>query len=291
MFLSAFNLFQAWAISFVFCIFVSLTLMVIGTLPFFRVPLTKKIVYQYSFGTVNLHTLLNSSSMNSELLEAVTTIVWPELTFIDISLNLLFTTEFILRFCTTPHRKYFFLDLVNASELVALIAFYIPVSLWLYHRDVYFANESTMKAVFTLYSLRVLRVFRLFRMARFVIGLQVMILTIKSSLKELALLLMIIAIGMVFFASFMYYAEYENVKSDFKNIPIGFWWSVVTMTSVGYGDMTPSGWLGYIVGSVCAIFGMVITGLPIPIISKNFNTYYSYAKKLHSTRHSKKAKE
>ena len=51
------------------------------------------------------------------------------------------------------------------------------------------------------------------------------------------------------------------------------------MTTVGYGDKVPSSTLGYIVGSVCAITGMLATGLPIPVIANNFYLYHSYAQR------------
>ena len=58
------------------------------------------------------------------------------------------------------------------------------------------------------------------------------------------------------------------------NIPQGLWWAVVTMTTVGYGDMHPVSTGGYLVGTVCAITGLVVVAMPVPIIVQNFGRYY-----------------
>uniref|UniRef100_A0A8C3S8C1 Ion transport domain-containing protein n=1 Tax=Chelydra serpentina TaxID=8475 RepID=A0A8C3S8C1_CHESE len=84
----------------------------------------------------------------------------------------------------------------------------------------------------------------------------------------------------------IYYAERIGADPDditgskhtnFKNIPIGFWWAVVTMTTLGYGDMYPITWSGMLVGALCALAGVLTIAMPVPVIVNNFGMYYSLA--------------
>lgn len=66
-------------------------------------------------------------------------------------------------------------------------------------------------------------------------------------------------------------------ETHFKSIPEAFWWAIVTMTTVGYGDMHPVTPYGRAVGSACAVTGILCLALPVPVIVSNFMHYYRQA--------------
>lgn len=102
--------------------------------------------------------------------------------------------------------------------------------------------------------------------------------TFRASAKELTLLVFFLVLGIVIFASLVYYAErlQANPDNDFNSIPLGLWWALVTMTTVGYGDMTPKTYIGMFVGALCALAGVLTIALPVPVIVSNFAMYYSH---------------
>jgi len=94
------------------------------------------------------------------------------------------------------------------------------------------------------------------------------------------MLIYFLVLGIVIFASLVYYAERTqfNPKNNFDSIPVGLWWAIVTMTTVGYGDLTPKTYLGMLVGSMCAVMGVLAIALPVPVIVSNFALFYSHTK-------------
>lgn len=119
---------------------------------------------------------------------------------------------------------------------------------------------------------------RLFKLTRHSSGLKILIQTFRASAKELTLLVFFLVLGIVIFASLVYYAEriQPNPHNDFNSIPLGLWWALVTMTTVGYGDMVPKTYIGMFVGALCALAGVLTIALPVPVIVSNFAMYYSH---------------
>ena len=96
----------------------------------------------------------------------------------------------------------------------------------------------------------------------------------KASYKELILILMFVGIGILIFSALTYMSERDQATTSFTSVIDAFWWAAITMTTVGYGDVTPKTVVGRVVGTICAITGTLVIALPVPIVSENFSLFY-----------------
>ncbi|KAH9283776.1 Potassium voltage-gated channel protein Shaw [Echinococcus granulosus] len=190
--------------------------------------------------------------------------------YIEIICNIWFTFEISLRFLVAHSKLAFFRSAVNVIDLLALLSFYLDQFL---AKVLIFSSEYEVLEFFS-----IVRIMRLFKLTRHYSGLKILIHTFRASLKELLLLVFFLGVFIIIFAALMYYAErfQNNPHNDFNSIPVGLWWAIVTMTTVGYGDMVPKTYLGMIVGAMCAITGVLTISLPVPVIVSNFSMFYSH---------------
>lgn len=126
---------------------------------------------------------------------------------------------------------------------------------------------------------KTLRIIRIFKLARHSTGLQALGNTMRSNYKELGLLFLLLGMGAIMFASLIYVFEKEDKESTFKTMFDAYWWAIITMTTVGYGDVSPITGFGKVLGCFCAIFGVLVIALPIPIIGNSFNKFYARQKR------------
>lgn len=181
-----------------------------------------------------------------------------------------FSFELIVRFTCAPSKVHFFKDVMNTIDFFAIIPYFVTLGTELTKdKD---AQASVSLALIRV--IRLVRVFRIFKLSRHSKGLQILGQTLKASLRELALLIFFLFIGVIIFSSAAYFAEVDSPNTAFTSIPEAFWWAVVSMTTVGYGDMYPVTVGGKLVGSMCAIAGVLTISLPVPVIVSNFSYFY-----------------
>ncbi|XP_074728140.1 potassium voltage-gated channel subfamily A member 1-like [Strix uralensis] len=193
-----------------------------------------------------------------------------------------FTFELLVRFFACPSKPEFSRNIMNIIDIVAIIPYFITLGTELAHEQQQpgagssngGGGQQQAMSLAILRVIRLVRVFRIFKLSRHSKGLQILGQTLKASMRELGLLIFFLFIGVILFSSAVYFAEADDPESHFSSIPDAFWWAVVTMTTVGYGDMRPVTVGGKIVGSLCAIAGVLTIALPVPVIVSNFNYFY-----------------
>jgi voltage-gated potassium channel len=178
----------------------------------------------------------------------------------------IFTVEYILRLWTiTVNPKYrrpilgrirYALSLMALVDLFAILPFYLP---FIFHLDLR-----------SLRSLRLFRLFRLFKMSRYVTALDTLDDVIKAKKEELIVILAMILILLVLASGAMYLAETNAQPDKFPSIPAALWWAVVTLTTVGYGDVSPITPAGKIIAGVIAFLGIGLFALPTGILAAGF---------------------
>ena len=150
-----------------------------------------------------------------------------------------FTLEFLLRMLASVNKLRFIVDLLNIIDLLAIVPFYITLS----------TNSTGRISIYFLRTIRLVRVFRIFKLSRYSGEMKILGKALMDSARELGVLVFFIVLGVVLFSSAAYYAEFGSSTSQFRSIPGAFWWSIVTMTTVGYGDEVPQ-----TIGELCILF-------------------------------------
>lgn len=204
-------------------------------------------------------------SLQKQSLEPHSAFFW-----IETVCNCWFTFELIVRFIVCPKKSSFCKDIINIIDFIATLTFYADVIIKV------FGNNSTETDIVEFVSM--IRIMRLLKFTRHSSGLRILIHTFKASIRELTLLIFFLVLFIIIFASLIFYAErlQYNPNNDFISIPNGLWWAIVTMTTVGYGDMSPKTYFGMFVGSACALMGVLTIALPVPVIVSHFTMFYTH---------------
>ncbi|KAI6217214.1 Potassium voltage-gated channel protein Shaker [Aphelenchoides besseyi] len=195
--------------------------------------------------------------------------------WIEFVCNCWFLFEFMVRFLTSPNKITFLKKVLNLLDLAAIIPFFGTL-IW---STISESNEAQSQ---NFAILRVVRVARIFKLTRHSMGLQVLIQTFTASQQELTLMAVFLVIGLVLFSSGMYFAENNEPDSNFDSIPGTFWFTLATITTVGFGDMSPTSTYGKLIGGICAIVGVITMTFPISIIITNFRDCYRHANRMAS---------
>jgi len=198
---------------------------------------------------------------------------------LDTACVMIFTAEYFLRLYASPERWKFMRSVMSVIDFVAIMPYYIGLTM---------SDDNEVSGAFV--TLRVFRVFRIFKFSRHSQGLRILGYTLQSCASELGFLVFSLAMAIIIFATIMFYCEKNVEGSTFESIPASFWYTIVTMTTLGYGDMVPYTALGKIIGGVCSLSGVLVIALPVPVIVSNFSRIYHQNQRADKRRAQKKAR-
>ncbi|MFT4587929.1 MAG: voltage-gated potassium channel [Candidatus Binatia bacterium] len=180
----------------------------------------------------------------------------------------IFTLEYLTRLwaCTSDlrfrshvgGRVRFALQAIVIFDLLAILPFYLPFL------------SGDLRSLRVLRFLRALSLFRAAKLARYVSSLKLIKQVLQSKKEELVLTAVMMGLLLVVSSTVLYFCENAANPLVFSSIPASMWWSVETLTTVGFGDMVPITAMGKFFGSIIAILGIGMFALPAGIIGAGF---------------------
>lgn len=198
----------------------------------------------------------------------------PVLAIFEVVCIICFSFEFILRMLVTPCLRKFLCNTLNIIDFVSIIPFYATLAFDPVEEE----NEELENVGKVVQILRLMRIFRILKLARHSVGLRSLGATLRHSYHEVGLLLLFLSVGISIFSVLIYFVERDEDESELHNIPVGWWWATISMTTVGYGDTYPVTLAGKVIGTLCIVCGLLVVALPITIIFNKFSKYYQRQK-------------
>eukprot|EP00079_Xenopus_tropicalis_P036537 XP_017950308.1 PREDICTED: potassium voltage-gated channel subfamily G member 2 [Xenopus tropicalis] len=192
-----------------------------------------------------------------------------------------FSLEFVLRFIQAESKCVFLRTPLNMIDIMAILPYYITliVDALSGGKTGGAGNNYLEKVGLVLRVLRALRILYVMRLARHSLGLQTLGLTVRRCTREFGLLLLFLCVAMALFSPLVYLAENElGAKQEFTSIPGSYWWAVISMTTVGYGDMVPRSIPGQVVALSSILSGILLMAFPVTSIFHTFSRSYTELK-------------
>lgn len=167
--------------------------------------------------------------------------------------TLLFSLEYVLRLVSAPSARRYALSFFGVVDLVAVLPTYLSL--------VFPGGQYLL----VIRILRLVRIFRVLKLARFMGGERILLRAVQASLHKIAVFLISVLTIVVVVGALMHIVE--GPASGFTSIPRSVYWAVVTLTTVGYGDIAPQTAAGQILAGMVMILGYGIIAVPTGIVT------------------------
>jgi voltage-gated potassium channel len=167
--------------------------------------------------------------------------------------TILFTVEFVLRLLCVGRPVKYATSFFGVIDLLSILPTYLSLLL------------PGSRYLLIVRILRILRIFRIFKLAAYISEADVLIRSLQASRRKITIFLYTVLTMVTIIGSMMYVIE--GAESGFTSIPTGVYWAIVTLTTVGYGDISPATPLGQFLASFVMILGYGIIAVPTGIVT------------------------
>ncbi|MCO6498917.1 MAG: ion transporter [Vicingus serpentipes] len=196
--------------------------------------------------------LLSVATVMLESVESISIIYGTELRYIEWSFTVLFTLEYIARLIAIGKPLKYIFSFYGIIDFISILPTYMGL---------FITGTHTLSVI---RSIRLLRVFRILKLVQFISEANVLLKALKASKAKIVVFLFAVLSLTFILGTLMYLIE--SPESGFTSIPISIYWAIVTLTTVGYGDIAPQTVLGQTLASLIMIIGYAIIAVPTGIV-------------------------
>lgn len=168
-------------------------------------------------------------------------------------ITLIFTLEYILRIISAPDKKKYIFSFFGVVDFIAIVPAFIGLM------------YPGVTPLLVIRSIRLLRIYRVLKLTRYIKAGNLLIISLRSSFRKIFIFMVFVLIMVILLGSLMYVVE--DGKNGFYSIPLSIYWAVITLTTVGYGDIVPVTGLGKFIATFIMLLGYSIIAIPTGIVS------------------------
>ena len=190
----------------------------------------------------------------------------PYLCALEYIFTAFFTIEYLLRLYCSPKPWKYATSFFGIIDLLATLPLYIS---WIF---------GTARYLLIIRAFRLIRVFRVFKLFNFLDEGHALLYSLRASSRKILVFFLFVLIMVISLGTAMYMVEGNIPETKFDNIPNSIYWAIVTLTTVGYGDLTPETGIGRFLSSIVMLLGYTIIAVPTGIVSASMFEYGKKAK-------------
>ncbi len=197
--------------------------------------------------------LLSVTAVMLDSVQSISSTYGPFLYSVEWFFTILFSIEYILRWLCVGRPILYATSFYGVVDLLAIIPTYLSLIL------------PGSQYFLVIRVLRILRIFRVLKLVQYLREAKILMQALRASRRKITVFILTVLTLVVIFGSLMYVIE--GAENGFTSIPRSIYWAIVTMTTVGYGDISPNTSLGQALAAIIMIFGYAIIAVPTGIVT------------------------